>query len=114
MLFDGSHALVTGDYVRPSSGEHAGQLGPWTAILELVGLDPLSLGCRLFLVAYGGAWLAGLVGFVRGERWGWRAMAAGAAGSLWYLVAGTLQSLLVLALLFTPPLRRAFAERSRA
>ena len=27
MAFDGSRALVKGDYIRPSQGQHAGQLG---------------------------------------------------------------------------------------
>jgi hypothetical protein len=28
MTFDGARALIVGDYVTPSSGEYAGQLGP--------------------------------------------------------------------------------------
>jgi hypothetical protein len=34
------------------------------------------------------------------RRWGRRAMVAGAAGSLWYLVAGTASSAVQLVLLF--------------
>jgi len=30
MLFDGSRALIVGDYVTAKSGPYAGQLGPWT------------------------------------------------------------------------------------
>lgn len=42
MLFDGSRALVVGDYVTPSTGEYARQLGPWATLVEAVGLDPCS------------------------------------------------------------------------
>lgn len=30
MVFDGSRALVVGDYITPRSGRTLGQLGPWT------------------------------------------------------------------------------------
>ncbi|QPP10126.1 hypothetical protein G4Z16_31055 [Streptomyces bathyalis] len=43
MLFDGLHALVTGDFVTPSSGTHAGRLGPWADLVSGIGLDPRSL-----------------------------------------------------------------------
>jgi hypothetical protein len=113
MLFDGLHALITGDYVRPTSGAYAGQLGPWAGLVASVGIDPLSLGMKLVFVVYGAVWFGGLIGFVRGERWGWRAMAAGATGSSWYLLVGTIHSVLILLLLFTPPVRRAFGERPK-
>lgn len=29
MIYDGTRALVTGDYTRPKSGQYAGQLGTW-------------------------------------------------------------------------------------
>jgi hypothetical protein len=29
MAYDGGRALLVGDYVTPSTGEYAGQLGPW-------------------------------------------------------------------------------------
>jgi hypothetical protein len=39
MAFDGAHALITGDFVTPSSGPYSGQLGPWATLLEAVGLE---------------------------------------------------------------------------
>ena len=87
------------------------RLGP----VEYQTVQQIYRGWALFgFVVYGALWLGGLVGFVRGERWGWRAMAAGAVGSLWYLLIGTLHSVLILGLLLTPPVRRAFGERPQA
>lgn len=42
LMFDGGRALITGDYVTPSSGPRAGQLGPWSRIVSAVGLEPRS------------------------------------------------------------------------
>lgn len=42
MLFDGIHALTIGNYVTPSDGEYAGQLGPWAGLVSSVGIDPNS------------------------------------------------------------------------
>jgi hypothetical protein len=42
MAFDGARALIVGDYVTPQEGEYAGELGPWAALLESVGLEPRS------------------------------------------------------------------------
>ncbi len=40
MLFDGSGALIKGDYIRPTRGEYAGQLGPWSKLVKAIGIKP--------------------------------------------------------------------------
>ena len=42
MTFDGARALIVGDYLRPASGEYAGQLGPWSKLVSMIGIDPES------------------------------------------------------------------------
>lgn len=108
MTFDGIHAFVTGDFVTPRSGEHAGQLGPWAAIPRAAGIDPRGVGVELFFVSFGVAYLAALAVFLAGRRGGRGAVAAGAAIALLYLPFGTLASLGVLALLR----RRGGADRT--
>lgn len=106
MVFDGARALVVGDYVTPSTGEHAGQLGPWADLVGALGVDPRSTGMKAFFVLYGVGWLAVAAAFARGRRWAWAAMLAAAAGSLWYLVVGTVASAVMIALLVVPAVRR--------
>lgn len=99
LLFDGMHGLVTGDYVTPSSGRFAGQLGPWSKLVEAVGIEPRSTLMMTSHVAIGVAWLA-IVGFyVKGVEWGRWGMIAGAAASLWYLPFGTLLGVVQIVLL---------------
>ena len=99
MVFDGTRALVVGDYVTPSSGEYAGRLGPWADVVSALGIDPRSTGMKLFFVTYGLAWFAIVIAFTRRRPWAARAMAGAAAGSLWYLVIGTVASAIQLVLL---------------
>ena len=103
MAFDGAHALVTGDFVTPSSGEYAGQLGPWAAIPRFLGIDPRSLGVRLLFLVFGVSYLAALVAFLRTSRAAM--LAVFAAFALLYLPFGTMTSIVVLILLAS--LRRA-------
>lgn len=93
MLFDGMRALVLGDYVTID-----GQLGPWAALVDALGIPPRSFGVKLFFVLFGAVWLATTVAFAirRAPR---GAMVAFALGSLWYLVVGTVLSLALVALL---------------
>jgi hypothetical protein len=100
MTFDGMRALVVGDYVTPSTGAHAGQLGPWQYAVSAVGIAPRSTAMKLIFVIYGLSWLIVAVGFARGASWGWTAMVVAAAASLWYFPVGTLCSVVQLALLF--------------
>jgi len=42
MAFDGTRALIVGDYIRPQTGEYAGQLGPWAKLVRKIGIAPES------------------------------------------------------------------------
>jgi hypothetical protein len=90
MTFDGTRALTVGDYVTPSSGAHAGQLGPWHRIVSAVGISPRSTAMKLLFVAYGISWLTITFAFARGATWGWLAMVIASVATLWYLPVGTL------------------------
>ncbi|MFG2191855.1 hypothetical protein [Streptomyces sp. NPDC048639] len=107
MLFDGVHALVTGDFVTPRSGSHAGQLGPWAHVVSGVGLEPRSAPVELVFVGYAGAYLAAGVAYVTRVPGSWWAVAVLALLGLWYLPFGTVANLAVIALLLTPSLRTA-------
>lgn len=100
MLFDGIHALVTGDYVTPNSGERAGQLGPWSEVISAIGLQPRSTAMKLIFVIYGALWLAVLTGFISRQPWGPMAMLIAAIGSLWYLPFGTALGLVQIIMLW--------------
>lgn len=99
LAFDGGHALVTGNYVTPSTGRFAGQLGPWSDVVSAVGIEPRSTLMTTIHLVLGGAWLIAIAGFVRRRRWSRWAMVACALGALWYLPFGTLLSTVQLGLL---------------
>jgi hypothetical protein len=99
MLFDGVRALVVGDYITPKSGAYAGRLGPWANLVKAVGIEPRSRLMKWIFVTYGAAWLAIAVAFVLGLPWAWVAMLIAAIGSLWYLVVGTVTSVVIITLL---------------
>ncbi len=90
MTFDGTRALSVGDYVTPSSGTHAGELGPWHHIVGAVGIPPRSTAMKLIFVAYGISWLVITFAFARGAMWGWLAMLTASVATLWYLPVGTI------------------------
>jgi hypothetical protein len=89
MTFDGTRALSVGDYVTPSSGAHAGELGPWHHIVSAVGIPPRSTAMKLIFVAYGIGWLVITSACARGAAWGWLAMLVASVATLWYLPVGT-------------------------
>lgn len=105
MAFDGAHALITGDYVTPESGEYAGQLGPWAAPLRFAGIEPRSTGVKVFFVAFGLTYLAALAAFLRNRKRSRPVLIACAAVALLYLPFGTLLSAAVLAIL-APSIRQ--------
>ncbi len=107
MSFDGSRALLVGDYITPKAGPHAGQIGPWRHVVQRLGVNPRGTPMKAFFAAYGIVWLGLAVGFLRSATWGWAAMATAAAGAIWYLPFGTAFSVvqLVLLLLFRAALR---------
>ena len=105
MAFDGVRALTVGDYVRPAEGEYAGQLGPWSKVVETVGIDPESTLMKLIFVTYGFAWLLSLIAFIRERPRSWWLILAFAVGSLWYFFIGTGTSVLIIGLLMAPSVR---------
>jgi hypothetical protein len=100
LVFDGCHALVTGDYVTPDEGEYAGRLGPWAKLFEAVAIDPRSKAVMVFHVLFGLAWLAAVLRYVRDARRGLRGLVVMTVASLWYLPVGTVLGVVQLGILF--------------
>jgi len=90
MTFDGTRALTVGDYVTPSSGAHAGQLGPWSYVARSVGIPPRSTAMKLIFVVYGLSWLIIALGLAYHSAWASPAMLIAAIVTLWYLPVGTI------------------------
>ena len=99
LAFDGTRALVVGDYVTPRSGPHAGQLGPWSKLVAAVGIEPRSTLMKMIHVTLGVAWLAVAVAYAVGVRWARQGMLVCAILGLWYLPIGTALSLAQIVLL---------------
>ena len=105
LVFDGSRALVVGDYVTPASGRRAGQLGPWSRIVSALGFEPRSTLIKCLHLVLGIAWLIALIVFAVRPASGWWAVLCCAIASLWYLPIGTVLSIVVITLLLTPQMR---------
>ena len=105
MIFDGTRALTVGDYVTPSTGAHAGQLGPWNYVVSAVGIPPRSTAMKLIFVVYGVSWVIIALGLEFQSGWALLAMPIAAIATLWYLPVGTIFSIVQLAVLIW--LRRA-------
>ena len=101
MLFDGTRALITGDYVTPKTGEYAGQLGPWANLVRTVGIEPRSTLMKSIFVAYGLIALVVAVCFALGAPWARVAMIVVCASGLWFLPIGTATNLIALVFLLT-------------
>ena len=99
MVVDGVRALAVGSYFTPRSGKHAGKLGPWARVVSAVGIRPESTGMKVGFVVLGVLWLALAAGWAAGAGWARPAGIVLAIGTLWYLVPGTVISVLVLVLL---------------
>lgn len=110
MLFDGLHALFTGDYVTPSTGEYAGKLGPWAGLIQGIGIDPRSAFMKSVFVVYGLFWILSVAGFLFKVGQAWFGLLALSIFSLWYIPFGTVISLVISILLMLPPLRAGFLE----
>ena len=100
MAFDGGRALIVGDYITPSSGDHAGQLGPWANLVETTGLEPRSTLVKLIFVIYGVAGLLAVLSFALQLPWGWWSVVIVAVLGLWYLPFGTVLGIVALILLW--------------
>ncbi|MDH3283734.1 MAG: hypothetical protein OEQ13_03265 [Acidobacteriota bacterium] len=105
MSFDGSQALVVGDYLTPPSGPHAGQLGPWSMVAQAAGVEPRSTLMKSIFVVYGLGYFAMTALFLRGVRWAGPGLIVVAVLGLWHLPFGTLINIVVIALLLLPNLR---------
>lgn len=105
LAFDGAHALLTGDYVTPSSGTYAGQLGPWADLVSAVGIPPRSALMKSIHLGLGTVWILATIGFAAKLRRARHAMIACALLTLWYLPFGTVLSAIQLGLLLSPSLR---------
>jgi len=105
LAFDGARALLVGDYVTPRSGPYAGQLGPWSRLVSVAGIEPRSTLMKSIHLVLGLVWLAFLVCFVLRLPWAWGGMLACAVLGLWYLPFGTLLSAIQIVLLLSPPVR---------
>lgn len=99
LAFDGTRALIVGDFITPSSGPYAGELGPWRHLAVAAGLDPRGTPVKLIFAVYGWVWLTVCIAFVGGAPWSWYAMLIAAAGSVWFLPIGTLCSAVQIVLL---------------
>ena len=106
MAFDGGRALIVGDYVTPRTGRLAGQLGPWSNVVQAVGIDPRSALMKSLFLTYGLSYVVVTTAFVLGASWAWWGILIVAALGLWYLPFGTLINILVITLLVLPALRR--------
>ena len=100
MAFDGIHAFATGDYVTPKSGPRTGQLGPWSKVIQSVGLDPRSNLVKSLLIFQGVVTIALLAGYLFHLPWAANALKIAAIAGLWYMPVSTVINVLVLVLLF--------------
>lgn len=96
MTFDGLRALILGDYVTPTTGEYAGQLGPWSDVVGAIGIAPRSTLMKVIFVLFGLAWLGAIAAFVRSIPRSRGTLAVLAVATLWYLPVGTVLSILML------------------
>ena len=105
ICYTGDLVLVTGEYVTPSSGEYAGQLGSWSKLVSSVGIDPRSTLMKSIHLILGLVWVGTIVCFILRMPWAWRGVLFCAVAGLWYLPFGTLQSVIQIVLLSLRPLR---------
>lgn len=99
MVFDGTRALILGDYVTPPAGEFAGQLGPWSNLVQAIGLEPRSIWMKLIFVIQGIATMTIIVSYLLNKPWSRTVLLAAMLLGLWYLPIGTLVNLIALILL---------------
>jgi hypothetical protein len=99
MTFDGSRALTKGDYIRPQSGSHAGQLGLWSRLVKAIGIDPESTAMKSVFLIWGIAGLIITCCYIFDISWAKNGMIVMNFLSLWYLVPGTAISVLQIVLL---------------
>lgn len=106
MTFDGIRALTVGDYVTPQSGEYARQLGPWSKLVQLVGIEPRSTLMKFAFVIYGVTAVILAICLALNLSWAWWGMLIVAILGLWYLPFGTIANIIVLILLLLAQLQK--------
>lgn len=99
MVFDGSRALIKGDYIRPQSGTYAGQLGPWSKLVSKIGINPDSTTMKIIFLVWGLTGLFIAVCFILKLSWAANGLIVINVLSLWYLVPGTISSAIQIVLL---------------
>jgi hypothetical protein len=92
MIADSLERMITGSYFTIG-----GELGPWSILFRDLGLDPLAMA-PLFLVL-GIAYCICAFALLLKRGWGYYGVLILAIGTLWYLVFGTLASILQIILL---------------
>lgn len=93
MVIDATRRFVVGDFFRIG-----GQLGPWAVLVSAVGVDPLAMG-PVFLVIGVAQVTAALLLLLLHRPWGDVLVLAFAVGTLWYLLFGTISSVIQIALI---------------
>lgn len=106
MIFDGSRALATGDYIRPKAGQYAGQLGPWSKAVSTIGINPEGTPMKLIFIVWGLAGLYITLAFYQDKPWAWKGMLIMNICSLWYAMMGTMSSIVQIALLIISKMLR--------
>lgn len=99
MTFDGTKAIITGDYIRPKTGEYAGQLGPWSKLAEKIGINPMSTLMKSIFILYGIVGLILTICLALDITWAWKAMMIYNICSIWNLFFGTASCILQIILL---------------
>ncbi len=100
LTFDGTRALIVGDYVTRD-----GQLGPWSKIVATIGINPRSRFMKCAHAVLGVAWLVAALMFTLHPQFGWYAILVCAIATIWYVPIGTILSAIQLGLLFLPRIR---------
>lgn len=113
MNFDGARALLVGDYVRPESGEYAGQLGPWSSLVTQIGIEPESDLMKWTFLLWGAIGLVLSVSIIMNIKFAPRALLILSVLTLWYLVPGTIISA-IMSILLLIYLRKANSQVQQA
>lgn len=97
VLLDGLVATLSGDYITPGGD---GQLGPWSVLVQAVGIAPRSALMHGVFLALGLVTLVAASAFARRAPRAREALLGVAVLGLWYLPFGTLFGLVEIALLW--------------
>jgi hypothetical protein len=106
MTFDGTRAVIVGDYITPRSGEYAGKLGPWSGLVERIGIPARSTAMKSAFIVIGLVHLSAavLLVFETDAASGWLALVASVM-ALWYLPIGTAADGIALVIVLLSSLR---------